>query len=116
MALQIVTLSELTAHCNALQEDAALLTSYGEAAEASVFRKTRRTADELIEMGGGENFPPEIHQAVLILAAHWYRVREAVASVAQAKVPFGVDFLLTPFRKYTRDWRTANDEDDSEDD
>ena len=105
MALQIVTLSELTAHCNALQEDAELLTSYGEAAEASIVRGTRRSAEELLNMGDGQHFPAELKQAVLILAAHWYRVREAVASVAQAEVPFGLRYLVTPFRKYDKHWR-----------
>ena len=37
--------------------------------------------------------------AVLMLASHWFRNREPVASVAQNQVPYTVDYFVKPYRR-----------------
>lgn len=47
---------------------------------------------------GFDPLPPDLAQAVLLLAAHWYERREA-ADAALAPLPLGVASLLAPFRE-----------------
>lgn len=95
--LRILTLDEVRAHCNVdYEEDDALLTAYGSAAEESVLRQTRRTAAELVALGGG-TFPVQLRLAMAMLAATWYRLREAASGVDQHAVPYAVDFLVKPY-------------------
>lgn len=47
-----------------------------------------------------ENVPAPIRQAVLMLAAHWYANREAVADQGMAAIPLGVDALIAPYRRH----------------
>jgi hypothetical protein len=45
--------------------------------------------------------PPPIKVAIMMLVAQWYRTREAVVVGENAAVmPFAVDALLQPFRRY----------------
>lgn len=74
----------------------------GKVATSQIFHSTRRSLEELEEMGGGE-YPSELRQAALQLAAHWYRVRESVSSTTQNAVPFSIAFLVKPFVKLTDD-------------
>ena len=93
-----VSLEDLKKQCNVdFEEDDALLSKYGAAAERFIENRLNRTLDEVMEEYGG--FPEDLGVAVLMLAAHWYRVREAVSSAAQSRVPFGVDALITPYKK-----------------
>lgn len=103
MALKIVTLEELKAQ---MREDFDgeddLIRLYGEAAEDAVIGATRRTLDELIDMGkaeGGEGFPARLKVAILMLAAHSHRNREPVAAVAQNVVPYAFDMYIKPYVK-----------------
>lgn len=114
MNLRIVTLTELRQHCNALAADDTLLTQYGLAAEAYIIRYTRRSTEELQAMSEEPNtYPLEIKQAVLMLAAHLYRVREAVSSINQVQVPFGFNVLVRPFRKFDANWRETEEEEET---
>ena len=58
--------------------------------------------DALHFMGGG-SLPVELRLAMLLLTAHWYRLREAVAGIEQSLVPMAYDFLVKPFVKLTID-------------
>lgn len=78
--------------------DDALLLSCQEAAEAYVTDATERGAAELLEMGDGE-LPAPLRQAVLMLVAHWYNQREAVAGVQMQSVPYTIDALVKPFAR-----------------
>lgn len=69
------------------------------AAEEYVIRATNRDADELLEMGGGEQLPASLQQAVLLIAGHWYNQREAVSGVQMAEVPYTLQALVKPYRK-----------------
>lgn len=103
MALKVVTLEELKAQ---MREDFdgedELIRLYGEAAEDAVIGATRRTHEELVEMGkeeGGEGFPARLKVAILMLAAHSHRNREPVAAVAQNAVPYALDMYIKPYVK-----------------
>lgn len=41
--------------------------------------------------------PAPLRQAVLMLVAHWYDAREAVAAAGQAEVPLAFDWLVQPY-------------------
>lgn len=44
--------------------------------------------------------PAAIKAAISMLVAHWYRHREAVAEGSVAKIPFGVDAMLAPHKRW----------------
>lgn len=94
-----VDLNLLKAHVYAddMTADDLLLDSYLSAAEEAVMTSTRRTADDLLEQGGG-SLPLMLQQAVLLLAGMWYMQREAVASTSLTAVPYGIESLIRPFR------------------
>lgn len=101
MALRVVTLEELKAQ---MREDwdgeDDLITLYGEAAEDAVIGATRRSYEELVEMGeNGSAFPSRLKVAILMLAAHSHRNREPVSAVAQNAVPYTLDFYIKHYVK-----------------
>lgn len=103
MALRVVTLEELKAQ---MREDwdgeDDLITLYGEAAEDAVISATRRSYDELVQMGeeeSGSGFPSRLKVAILMLAAHSHRNREPVAAVAQNAVPYTLEYYIKPYVK-----------------
>lgn len=77
-----------------------------EAAEQYVCSATNRTAEELLEMGGGGSMPSMLQTAVLLLAGHWYNQREAVSGVQMTEVPYTLNALIKPFRKLADDTKT----------
>ncbi len=50
-----------------------------------------------------EPLPPSIRQAELLLIGHWYARREAASDAGRgtASVPFSVDALIAPHRRWT---------------
>lgn len=99
--LRFLTLDEVKGQCRVdFEDDDLLLALYGKAAEDAVVRATRRTPEELEELGGG-SLPVELRLAMLLLTAHWYRLREAVSGIEQSLVPMAYDFLVKPFVKLT---------------
>lgn len=51
---------------------------------------------------GHQNFGDAAHQAVLMLAAHWYENREAsISGTIITSVPLGFDDLIRESRNYT---------------
>jgi uncharacterized phiE125 gp8 family phage protein len=46
-----------------------------------------------------DDVPQPIRTAILLLVAHWYQNREAVAAAADTALPLGVEALLAPFRR-----------------
>lgn len=114
--MRVVSLQELKAQ---MREDwdgeDELITLYGCAAEDAVIQGTCRTLEELRRIGyaestgiladddealpDGEWFPYRLKVAVLMLASHWFRNREPVASVAQNAVPYTVEYFVKPYRR-----------------
>lgn len=113
--LKVVTLEELKMQMREdFCEEDELINLYGAAAEDAVIASTRRSYEELCRLGyaestghlpddevlpEGEWFPSRLKLAVLMLAAHSFRNREPVASVAQNAVPYTIDFYVKPYRK-----------------
>jgi uncharacterized phage protein (predicted DNA packaging) len=98
-----IPLSLLKKHVRAddFDTDDEKLQLYLDAAEEQVVLATNRTADELMEMGGGA-LPPSIVQAVMLMAGSWYDNAEGTQGVQQHEVPFGVSALVKPFVRIRR--------------
>lgn len=117
--LKTVTLEELKAQMREdFCEEDEIINLYGSAAEDAVISWTRRSYEELCILGYAEImgklpegdlpgdvdwFPSRLKLAVLMLAAHSFRNREPVASVAQNAVPYTIEFYVKPYRKLTDD-------------
>lgn len=99
--MSIVSLELFKKHVRAddINSDDEQLAQYLEAAEETVVKATRRTVEELTEMGGGK-FPPMLVQAVLLIAAASYANPENASAVQQQEVPYGATALIKPFRKF----------------
>jgi uncharacterized phiE125 gp8 family phage protein len=48
------------------------------------------------QAGDGDNIPQQLHRAIMILAGHFYEVRETAADV-----PAAIEALVSPYRKAT---------------
>lgn len=107
--MKIVDIELVRAHCNSLPEDDILLKYYTEVAEEMVVSETRRTDEELITMGGG-SYPTRIKQAVLLIVAHFYKVREAVSTINEILTPFAYAACVKPFRKFATDWKNEDND------
>lgn len=100
----LVDIDLIKKHCRAddFTEDDELLTFYGKAATDYVIQATRRTAAELQAMGdGGNAYPLPLQQAALLIIAHWYNQREAVAPGGMQEVPYAAQALIRPYQKLT---------------
>lgn len=74
-------------------------------AVAVAYRAGYETTQEIPAADPGPTIParvtvPEpLRVAILLMAAHWYSNREAVAQDALAELPIGVDSLIAPYRR-----------------
>ncbi len=98
MAVVSLKLFKKHVYADDFTEDDDLLQAYLDAAEAYVITATHRTFDELVEMGGGD-FPAQLTQAVILLAADSYNNRENSQSVQLHEVPYGASAMIKQFRK-----------------
>lgn len=95
----LVSLELLKKHVYAddLSGDDEILSQYLSAAEAWVVKSTNRDESELTDADG--HLYPQLVQAVLLLAGHWYNQREAVSGTAMSEAPYTIQALIKPFRK-----------------
>ncbi len=102
--MSIVSLKYLKEHVKAddFSGDDDYLSELLEESEAQVLVMTRRSAEELKAMNGGE-FPLPLRRAILMLAGHWYNQRESAAGVMMHEVPDSLRALTRPWRKLGRD-------------
>lgn len=98
--MSVVSLELLKKHVNAddYSVDDELLAAYLESAESAVVRYTHRSIADLTQKGG-DHFPVELRQAIMLLAASWYNQRESISSVQMHSVPDSLLSLVKPFRK-----------------
>lgn len=89
--------------------DDALLEHYLDASEEWVVNATARTLDDLLELGGGK-LPPSIVQAVMMLGGHLYNQRESVSAVQMQEVPYSVQALVKPYRRFGSDAGRTDEE------
>lgn len=93
----LVALEDLKKQCNVdFEEDDRMLVKYAIAAERFIEHRMYKSFDEFIDDNGGD-LPGDLEMAILMLAAHWYRIREAVSTTSQARVPYGLDALIKPY-------------------
>ena len=95
----------LRAHLNMTADDGdeidtAVLPKFLAASKAHCERILGYGLDDETQLPSG--VPADIEQAVLMLAAHWYRQRGSVLiGVSGQEVPFGVAEILGEHRSYT---------------
>jgi len=77
------------------------LTRYGNAAERKIFSDTGYTYEELLARGDNGEFPDELVQAGLMLAAEWYRHRENTENVQMYSVAYSYENLISDYVKLT---------------
>ena len=82
--------------------DDELLSHLLDASMTYVTDATGRSASELAAMGTDGMYPPDLRQAVVMLAGHWYNQREAVSGVQMAEVPYSLQALVKPFRQLVK--------------
>lgn len=104
----MITVPELVQHLNlpeaTAEQDGDYLAGLLAAAQDHIDRtlgfKIAAAVDEGQD-GFEDGLPPSLRQAALMLAAHWYEVREASAAEQLRPVPFGVSEILESFREWT---------------
>ena len=104
--MAIVIVAELKQHLSFTDdlgsEDDLLLYHTLEAAQDHVERLLGFKIEETFGGEDQEPVPPSLLQAVLMLAAHWYELREAsLTGTIVAEVPFGVREIVNEYREFT---------------
>lgn len=93
-----VTAEEMRKHLNIdFDEDDEYLDDLVASAQDACATYLQRPLSELVVDG---RLRPQIRHAVKMMAGHFYANREAVAFASPSEVPFGIAFLLTPFKKF----------------
>ena len=109
MATMDLALLKQHVRADDFSDDDVYLAHLLEAAEAWVIGSTNRTRAELAEIGGGDELPPTLQQAVLLVAGHWYNQREAVGAGQMSEVPYTLQSLIKPYRKLVEDDSGTNE-------
>ncbi len=93
MANESLNLTLFKQHCNIdTTDDDDILMLYLDAAESTMLSRINRTFESYL--------PNDIVLACYMLAAHWYRNREAVSGFEQKPVPYTVEALIAPYISY----------------
>ncbi len=77
------------------------LSAYLSAAEAATERNLQQSLSTYADAGG--NLPPDLLQAIYLLAATWVANKEASAPVQLRSIPYGYEFLITPHINYKKE-------------
>ena len=77
------------------------LEGYLSAAEAATERNLQQSLSAYEDEGG--NLPPDLLQAIYLLAATWVANKEASAPVQLRSIPYGYEFLITPHINYNKE-------------
>lgn len=99
---QYVTIEELKRQANLAEEysgDDAHLVFLIRVAQSSVEHDIRCLLSDFVSEE--EGLEPMLKHAVLVIANHYYQVREPIAFVQPHPIPFTYQYLLQPFKKYT---------------
>lgn len=98
----IASLELAKRHCRAddFDDDDAYIAHLLQVAEDYIVRETRRTAEELRRLGGGD-MPAAVVHAALMLVDHWYEQRAAVGAANLGEAPYTLGALLKPYTRLT---------------
>ena len=75
-----------------------LLELYADSAEETILDLTRRTYEELKEMGGGQ-IPAKLYHAGLLLVDNSYQNRTPSSTQQMYNIPYGFDMLIKNYMK-----------------
>lgn len=75
-----------------------LLELYADSAEETIMDLTRRTYEELKEMGGGQ-IPAKLYYAGLMLVDNSYQNRTPSSTQQLYSIPYGFDMLVKNYMK-----------------
>lgn len=75
-----------------------LLELYADSAEETIMDITRRSYEELMEMGGGK-IPAKLYHAGLLLVDSSYQNRSAISNQQLYDIPTGFNMLVKNFMK-----------------
>lgn len=81
-----------------IDDEDGLLALYVDAAEEVVLEYTRRSYEELVELGGG-SVPQSVVNATLLIANSLYTHRSPAEPGVLSMVPYTADMLLKPWMK-----------------
>ena len=99
MSYTPLTLFKQHVRADDFSEDDTYLQQCLDAAEAMVVRATHRTAAELISMNDGAHLPPELVQAVMLVAGSFYDHREDDSSTQYYTIPNGAETIIKQYRR-----------------
>lgn len=95
-----VSVEDLKKHLNIdFSDDDAYLTSLIEVAQSSIEMSVCTPLTDYEVIPGTLN--PMLVHAIKILAGTFYANREAIAFAEPRPIPYTLDYLVKPFRKYT---------------
>ena len=97
-----IKLSDVKKHLNIddyFTDDDAYLTALIEVAEDAVSQHLDIALDDLL-VGGNNQFPPAIYQAMLLMIGNLYTNREPTAYTQVTKVPYTMEYLLGLYKRY----------------
>lgn len=100
--MAIVTTGDLAGHL-ALTGDMADVQTLERLVEGAQAHIERHLGFKIGATFGGEDqepVPPDLQQAVLMLAAHWFDNHEAAAEGLR-EIPFGVTDIISGYREWT---------------
>ena len=110
-APHFVTLEELKQHLNidaSHTADDALILAYASAAEGAIARDLDLPGLWELSEEYGE-VPSSVRLAIMMLTAHFYASREPVVyGVTPAAVPMTLEYLVAPYRRFTRSGNSDN--------
>lgn len=99
---QYVAIEELKRQANLAEEysgDDAHLVFLIKVAQSSVEHDIQQPLTLFVSEDG--ELEPMLKHAVMVIANHFYQVREPIAFVQPHPIPYTYQYLLQPFKKYT---------------
>lgn len=103
--MKYLDLATVKQHLNVEQEftdDDSLIEAYANAAEEKVAKELCVTVDELATIGGGENIPTPLTQAMLLCVGMYYKCREEATDVQTRPLEQGAKYLVQLYRDYSK--------------
>lgn len=97
-----VDIDEMKRHLNILfNDDDLYLAELEEAAENTVAAHLNRPS--LAALADGGRLPADVRLAIKTLVANWYVNREPVSYGNPNKVPYTLEYVLQPYKLYTKE-------------
>jgi len=97
--MRCIEIQDLKKHLNIdYSDDDAYISDLIDVAQEAIATYLNRPLDEFIDSEG--NLRPVLKHAVRLLVGNWYANREPVAYASATNVPYTLDYLLLPFKRF----------------